>query len=194
MMQWEDKSRLRNGLRAQRTALGKDRQQADAQQVRARIGELAAYRQACVVMAYVAIRGELSLDGVLKDVLSSGRMLVLPRCEEKGILSACIVPDLSALGRGAYGIFAPSSGAATVSPEQIDLILTPGVAFDRMGHRIGQGGGYYDRFLPATRALRVGVCHDFALLDEIPFEPHDARMDVIVTPSRTIFTAEEAIT
>ena len=59
---------------------------------------------------------------------------------------------------------------------------------------IGQGGGYYDRFLPATRALRVGVCHDFALLDEIPSEPHDARMDVIVTPSRTIFTAEEAIT
>ncbi len=194
MMQREDKSRLRDGLRAQRAALGKDRQQADAQQVRARIGELAAYRQARVVMAYVAIRGELSLDGVLKDVLSSGRMLVLPRCEEKGILRACIVPDLSALERGAYGIFAPSSGAATVSPEQIDLILTPGVAFDRMGHRIGQGGGYYDRFLPATRALRVGVCHDFALLDEIPFEPHDARMDVIVTPSRTIFTAEEAIT
>lgn len=94
MMRREDKSRLRDGLRAQRAALGKDRQQADARQVRARIGELAAYRQARVVMAYVAIRGELSLDEVLKDVLSFGRMLVLPRCEEKGILRACIVPDL----------------------------------------------------------------------------------------------------
>lgn len=190
----ENAASLRDRLRAQRAALCEDRQRADAQRVCERIKALAAYRRARVVMAYVAARGELSLRDVLLDVLASGRRLALPRCEGKGILRACIVPDLAALERGAYGIFAPPAEAETAPPAQIDLILTPGTAFDRMGHRIGQGGGYYDRFLPATRALRVGVCHDFALLDEIPSEPHDARMDVIVTPSRTIFTAEEAIT
>ena len=95
-------------------------------------------------------------------------------------------------------LLTPPEGQTTLTgvpeefePEEIDLIFVPGTAFDVRGHRIGQGGGYYDRYLNRTRAVRVGVCHDFALLDAVPTQTHDARMDGVVTPKHTIVTREE---
>ena len=66
----------------------------------------------------------------------------------------------------------------------------PGTAFDAQGGRLGQGGGYYDRFLARTRALRAGVCHDFALTARVPQQAHDARMDCILSPGGVIRTGE----
>ena len=71
------------------------------------------------------------------------------------------------------------------------LMLIPGTAFDRAGGRIGQGGGYYDRYILKTRAFRVGVCHGFALMDSVPTEKHDARMDAVVTPEETLIFRQE---
>ena len=93
--------------------------------------------------------------------------------------------------KGAYGILEPGADCPRVEPGEIDLIFVPGTAFDIRGHRIGQGGGYYDRYLNRTRAVRVGVCHDFALLSAVPSEAHDARMDIVVTPGRTVIIREE---
>ena len=87
--------------------------------------------------------------------------------------------------------FGAGADCPRVEPAEIDLILVPGTAFDVRGHRIGQGGGYYDRYLNRTRAVRVGVCHDFALLSAVPSEAHDARMDIVVTPGRTVIIREE---
>ena len=64
---------------------------------------------------------------------------------------------------------------------EIGLILVPGIEFDRAGFRLGQGGGYYDSFLPETRGFRLGVCHSWELLPGIPKEPHDARVDAVLT-------------
>ena len=80
----------------------------------------------------------------------------------------------------------PEAGCEVFPPEEIDLILVPGTAFDAGGGRLGQGGGYYDRFLEKTGALRVGVCHGFALQKSVPEEAHDARMDYILTPQAVI--------
>lgn len=98
-------------------------------------------------------------------------------------MTARLVRSLHALVPGEYGIPAPGDDCPVLAEEEIDVILVPGTAFDRDGGRIGQGGGYYDRFLPRTDALRVGVCHDFALLDRVPAQAHDQKMDLIVTPS-----------
>jgi 5-formyltetrahydrofolate cyclo-ligase len=80
----------------------------------------------------------------------------------------------------------PAPYLATVSPEIIDVVLVPGVAFDRRGGRLGFGGGYYDRFLPLTHALRVGVSQTACLVDQLPCDPHDARMDWVVTPTEMV--------
>ena len=92
------------------------------------------------------------------------------------------------LESGAYGLMEPKEDCAIADPQRIDLILVPGTAFDREGGRIGQGAGYYDRFLETRGALRVGVCHSFALLERVPCEMHDAAMDYVITPGGIIRT------
>lgn len=177
-----NKDELRRAMREKRQALCAAQQRAASMAVFERLAAFAPYRQARCVMAYAACRGELDVGPAMEDVIRSGRTLVLPRCEAPGVMTARRVEDLSCLRRGAYGLMEPEDDRAIVPPDEIDLILVPGTAFDRTGGRIGQGGGYYDRFLEKTRALRVGICHDFALFDCIPTEIHDLRMDAIVTP------------
>ena len=63
----------------------------------------------------------------------------------------------------------------------------PGVAFDRKANRLGRGKGFYDRLLAQTHALKIGICYDLQLLDEIPAEPHDIKMDIIVTENNIIY-------
>jgi 5-formyltetrahydrofolate cyclo-ligase len=72
--------------------------------------------------------------------------------------------------------------ADLVAPEEIDLILIPGLAFTRKGERLGRGGGYYDRFLARVglRAVKLGICFKEQLLEELPIESHDARVDRVL--------------
>ena len=186
-----NKDELRAQMRRMRRALSGEEQREAAKAAAARIFALEAYQSARVVMAYAAAKGELSLDWILDDALTSGKALALPRCEGEGVMRAYRVQTRARLKKGAYGIWEPDETCPPIEPDDMDLILVPGTAFDRQGGRLGQGGGYYDRYLAQTRAVRIGVCHDFALLDAVPTQAHDARMDGVVTPKHTIVTREE---
>lgn len=83
------------------------------------------------------------------------------------------------LAIGSYGIAEPT-GAPFTDYETIDLAVIPGVAFDRYGHRLGRGKGYYDRLLPQIPAPKVGICFPFQLIEEVPAEAFDFRMDTII--------------
>ena len=80
----------------------------------------------------------------------------------------------------------PASGCPEIPLEKFDLILVPGVAFDLSGNRLGRGKGFYDRILAEASGIKCGVCHDFQLLEKIPAEPHDAKVDFILTPARCV--------
>lgn len=178
-----DTQALRTRMRALRRALP-EREQRDATgAVCALLRQTQALREARVVMAYMAARGELSLLPLTQELFASGKTLCLPRCEGGGCMSARRVTALDALAPGAYGLLEPGEDSPVIAPEEISLVLVPGTAFDAQGGRVGQGGGYYDRFLPRSPAYRIGVCHDFALLGEVPRQAHDQRMDAVVRPS-----------
>ena len=181
-----NKDELRHAMRARRRALSQEEQRRASLAVLERVRAFAPYREARSVMAYMACRGELDLSPVLLDALAQGKTLLLPRCEAPGIMTARRVTELSQLAAGAYGLMEPAQCCAVFPPEEINLIFVPGTAFDALGGRLGQGGGYYDRFLAQTRGLRVGVCHDFALLERVPTMAHDVRMDAILTPGAWI--------
>lgn len=83
------------------------------------------------------------------------------------------------LAIGSYSIAEPT-GAPFTDYETIDLAVIPGVAFDRYGHRLGRGKGYYDRLLPQIPAPKVGICFPFQLIEEVPAEAFDFRMDTII--------------
>lgn len=88
--------------------------------------------------------------------------------------------------QSAYGIPEPV-GKDFTDFAKVDLIIVPGVAFDRKMNRMGRGKGFYDRFLPKISAPKVGICFDFQLFDKIPFEPADIKMDYIVSENELIW-------
>jgi 5-formyltetrahydrofolate cyclo-ligase len=87
---------------------------------------------------------------------------------------------------GPLGVMHPADISHPVPPECIDLIVVPGLAFDRQGNRLGRGKGFYDRFLSGLATPRIGLCFQFQLLDEVPFNAQDIPMDEIITDEETL--------
>ena len=139
------------------------------------------------VMAYCAIAPEVDITPVLQRVLEQGKTLLLPRCEPDGIMTARIVSSLGDLVPGAFGIMEPPTDSPVFPPGDIDLILVPGLAFDRACHRLGRGKGYYDRFISSQKTMGICGC----LLPEIPVEAHDKPMDAVMTENEILYGLEE---
>jgi len=139
-------------------------------------------RQARTVLTYLAFRNEIDLSALF-DLLPHIRWAV-PRIVGKGM--AIHLYDPARLVRHRFGMLEPDPTLPEVAPCELDVVLVPGVAFDRHGGRLGFGGGYYDRFLPTTPALRVGVTYDHCLAERLPCGERDQRMDWVVTPTKVI--------
>jgi 5-formyltetrahydrofolate cyclo-ligase len=118
-----------------------------------------------------------------------GPRAVFPRVVGRGLaLALHRPPSAEDLVPGALGLLEPRADAPTVSPAEVDVWVVPGVGFTRAGVRLGRGGGYYDLTLSLARpdAPRVGVCFECGLVDELPTEPHDARVDWVITEAGAI--------
>ncbi|MGD2104530.1 MAG: 5-formyltetrahydrofolate cyclo-ligase [Anaerolineae bacterium] len=150
-----------------------------------RLGRMSMLQEAGSVLSYLAFKNELDL-GLLFDLLPSIHW-VLPRIAGKRLILHPYEPEK--LVRHPYGMLEPPADAPVVPPEELDLILVPGVSFDPSGGRLGFGGGFYDRFLVRTPAIRVGICHDSCLAERLPCADHDQRMDWVVTPSTAMHCA-----
>ena len=137
------------------------------------------FRAARTVAVFAALPDEPATDEVLARWAST-RRVVLPRVEGDAMRFYACRPD--ALVFGAFGILEPQ-GERPCPAGEIDLVVCPGVAFTADGRRLGRGRGYYDRYLgdPAFRGFRVGVCYAHQLVDDLPVEPHDVRMDRVIT-------------
>lgn len=143
------------------------------------VERLPEFRAARTVAVFAALPDEPATDEVLARWAST-RRVVLPRVEGDAMRFYACRPD--ALVFGAFGILEPQ-GERPCPAGEIDLVVCPGVAFTADGRRLGRGRGYYDRYLgdPAFRGFRVGVCYAHQLIDDLPVEPHDVRMDRVIT-------------
>ena len=143
------------------------------------VERLPEFRAARTVAVFAALPDEPATDEVLARWAST-RRVVLPRVEGDAMRFYACRPD--ALVFGAFGILEPQ-GERPCPAGEIDLVVCPGVAFTADGGRLGRGRGYYDRYLgdPAFRGFRVGVCYAHQLVDDLPVEPHDVRMDRVIT-------------
>ena len=132
------------------------------------------------VLAFVGVGSEPDTNALLGSLSRFGAIVHLPRVESDEMVAVRHEPG-DALSVGAYGIPAPIGPAE--APVLIDLVIVPGVAFTSDGHRLGQGGGYYDRFLPRVRpdCVVVGVCFAEQIVDALPAEAHDRLMNRVVT-------------
>lgn len=146
-----------------------------------RIEQLHMFRHAHVVMFYYPVHHEVDLRPLL-DKYKDEKVILLPVTHHDSIeLRQYIGKD--DLKAGHYGIPTPQTGTYRGTP---DLVIVPGLAFDKDLVRIGRGKGYYDRFLRKLRKVpKVGVCYDFQISDDVPWSMHDVRMDKVITPSAT---------
>ncbi len=136
-----------------------------------------------VVGVYAATADEADPGEFARRWLQAGGSVAWPRVEEAGGLGFHRVRSADDLVPGFRGIREPAAAAPRVAPAELDLLVVPGVAFDRRGGRIGQGGGYYDRLLadPALRALRVGLAYAAQVVACVPAEGHDREVEVVLT-------------
>jgi len=177
-----NKEELRACMRAMRRSLSPQAQEKAAQAVFEQLAAFEPYQKSRTVMAYMACRGELSVEGAVFDALRAGKTLLLPRCEEPGIMTARRIRSMDDLEPGAYGLPEPKKSCAVAKPEEIDLILLPGAAFDKAGRRIGMGGSYYDRYLPnCIRAKKILAAFACQQVEEFTPDPWDVPMDEVVT-------------
>lgn len=136
-----------------------------------------------MIAAYLATDGELNLDPCITALLAGGRAVACPVVDwARRELHFERLHELHTVRVGEKNIREPTSGEV-VPIGEIDLLLVPGVAFDRSGHRLGRGGGFYDRILadPALRAMRCGVAFECQMVERVPTEQHDQLVQVIVT-------------
>ena len=155
---------------------------------------LPAYRAARTVMWYVDAGSEVRTRHTLPEALGHGKRVVVPWCVvETNQLELFLLEDMGELVEGAYKILEPRDElrrlpAKQVRPEELDLVMVPGTAFDPRGGRMGQGKGYYDRLLARARpdAPLVALAFDCQIVADIPVAAHDVFMDRVVTETREI--------
>ncbi|MCH2161710.1 MAG: 5-formyltetrahydrofolate cyclo-ligase [Phycisphaerales bacterium] len=147
-------------------------------------GEIAALN-ARTVMAYLAVDGELNIDPMIATLLQSGVAVAVPAVAPVGHEMQAVrldSLDSSSMAVDRFGIRVPGN-PVIMAPETLDLVVVPGMAFDPMGHRLGRGAGFYDRFLKSLpeHTIRVGACFAVQVLESIPTDSHDVQMDLVIT-------------
>lgn len=148
---------------------------------------LSEWKSARNVFAYVGVGCEVSTDALIEKLISDGKRVYVPLCRGNGEMDAVYIPSLDSLKPGRYGIPEPRECDEKAFPEGLDIIIVPGVAFGLDGTRLGRGAGYYDRFFNrAEKAKKIALCREAALCETVPTEPHDEKVDIIVSERRII--------
>lgn len=140
------------------------------------------FKKAKKVMFYIAFGGEVDTAEMIKAAKGLGKIVAIPVCKKDKItLKPCILPENAKLKKGVYGICEPEV-RRFMGLRSIDLIIVPGLAFDKKGNRLGRGKGCYDRFLSGVPKgiSSVGLAYDFQILPNIPTAPHDVRVNRVI--------------
>jgi 5-formyltetrahydrofolate cyclo-ligase len=158
--------------------------------IKERILSLPEFISSHAVLFYASFRSEVETSGMIKESIESGKKVLFPKVDrENKRLRLYEIKDISELSPGFIGIPEPSlTDERMMSPEDVDLVLIPGTGYDYSGNRLGYGAGYYDRLLSATekKLFIVAPAFEEQIVDMIPAEEHDVKVDIIVTDKRIL--------
>ncbi len=212
-----DKAALRREYIEKRGRLGAEEVAAASRAIWDKLRALPEFAFAEKIFFFVSFDNEVNTHGMIKESLRMGKRVFVPKVlsREKGMIPVEILNFERDLAPGVYGILEPrltngyEKGAYTrkahaengqalntkdgIRQEEIhfDMIIVPGVIFDLKGNRIGHGAGYYDRFLSgasAASSLKIGIAHDWQLVDSLSPEAYDVPVDAVITDKREVWT------
>jgi 5-formyltetrahydrofolate cyclo-ligase len=182
------KPELRRTMTEFRKLMSRAAQKQAAQALATMLARIFQPQQSYVIGLYAGMGGELSLDDVMRDLSKAGHSIALPRVDKMAQPPAMSFHHWqigSPLCTGAFGIAEPDGDR--INPQ---IMFLPLLAFDRLGARLGRGGGFYDRYLEQIRRMQsicaIGVAFDEQEVEKCPTESHDQPLDAIVTPSKLI--------
>lgn len=184
-----DKSQLRKNISQKRRMLDDDFARSASRTIVRTLRNISELKSANIVLSYMPYGKEVDISPLNRWILEQGKILCLPRVKSPTEMEARIVNDLiNGLSKGSFGILEPTVDNEFVDSAEIDLVLVPGLAFDKNGNRMGHGNGYYDRFLSlcSKKTMFIGVAYSFQVLDSIPSDLYDVKVHKIVTEKYTI--------
>lgn len=171
---------LKNELRKKNIILRKqiNNKELKSTKIVHKILDLEIYQKSKVICLYNAMSNEVNLNNLIKISLNLGKKVLLPRVYHELIfleISWNTIYEKSLLG-----IMEPVYSKKDIYDGEIDLIIVPGVAFDNQNNRLGYGKGYYDAFLKNKSVFKIGVCFSEQIVDKIPYDNNDIKMDLII--------------
>ena len=176
------KQQLRRSCRQVRKALGEAKRQQASLSICAWIEAWPVFQRSAVILAYLPIPGEVDLTPLLARQPHKRWFLprILPQEDHRMLFHPYVAGRLIP---HPFGMLEPDPDLPVIPPGDIQLALVPGLAFDRLGRRLGYGGGYFDRFLATFTGISLGVVFHALLLDHLPFAEHDILVQYLVTES-----------
>jgi 5-formyltetrahydrofolate cyclo-ligase len=182
----EEKAALRARMRAVRRAIPAADRRLMAARIEARLMDLPRVRAARTVLLFYSFGSEVPTAGIAQRLVAAGQRVLLPFLAE-ATMEAAELRASDQLVPTPYGPKEPSE-RVPVDPSEVDVVITPGLGFDRSGFRIGYGGGHYDGYLRrlGPRAFRIGIGFHVQLIDTVPHGPLDEQLDLVVTDRETV--------
>lgn len=179
-----DRRQLRSSvLRKLTTQKEEDRRRKSAV-IRRKLSRLAVFRNAKTVACYVSLPYEVETRQLIQQMLEIGKRVVVPQVHQEELRLSEVRDPAQDLAPGSFGVLEPTPQALRpVLLNEVDLVVVPGVAFDRTGQRLGHGQGYFDRLLSRLPKPipTVGLCFEFQLFDHLPTRPHDQAVQTVLS-------------
>lgn len=183
-----DKRAIRREVLKRRDSITEKDKKTKDESIKNTLIGLSEFDRAHTVLLYASYKSEVDTFGIIKYCFTKGKTIALPRVEPKSSeLRLYEIKDLSELALGYQKIPEPAVGEdRLLQVNDIDLIIVPGVAFDISCNRLGYGKGFYDKMLNEKTAPAIALSYEEQLVNSIPAESHDIKMDKIITDKRVI--------
>lgn len=187
------KARLRREIRERLKTLPEQQRAEASREICCRLRAQPFWQAAGAILFYAPLPAEPDIWPLLLESLEPGKMVCLPRYSPQTgtYWPARISNPLNDLTLGPLGTREPSARCELVPLAHVDLVLVPGLAFDRQGHRLGRGKGHYDRMLAGFDGLTCGVAFEEQVVESIPSRDHDIAVRALVTPKRLLWFSTE---
>lgn len=183
------KDKIRKEILIKREQISKEAKSLKDEKIRQNLFSITEFVEAIRICIYASFKSEVNTFSIITYLISIGKKVILPKVEKKEHkLYLYEIEDINDLQPGFMGIYEPSEKNRRVEINNVDLVIVPGVCFDIYGNRIGYGGGYYDILL-TNREMNtpiIALAYEEQIIPKIQSEPHDIRVDIIITEKRII--------
>ncbi len=180
----EEKKILRSFIQKQRDNLPKEFRNKASKAISNSFFKTKEYKQAKSIFIFYPFRSEINTKFIIKKALNDGKKIILPKIAGKSLKLFYINNLKNQLKLGPYNIMEPNEEFCTQADiDEIELAVIPGVCFDKSLNRLGYGGGFYDKLIPnlPKNVKKIALCFELQLVEKIPTEPHDSKVDKIIT-------------